>query len=375
MSKVIDLTGQRFGELQVIERAGSNKNGKALWLCKCDCSKDKIIIGSALVSGNTRTCGDPIHKSENWETRRINLTGNVYGELEVIGFDKIKDQESYWKCKCSCGKIVSIRNGSLQGGNTKTCGHSKIKDCGVAATNDLYYHYRKSSEKRNLKFELNLEEFKNIIFDNCFYCGIEPNKSTLIKTANGNIVYNGIDRKNNYDGYNIDNCVSCCFTCNQAKLNMPLDNFLKHVDLIYLYKHKMINVIDEYNYPINKEYNKLITKIYKHFIRQSKRRKVLFDLDINNFQKILEKNCIYCGRTGENKYNTGEKRYKGLENLLFMGIDRIDSSIGYVENNIIPCCGICNKMKMRMNQQDFYSWIDHVYNHIHGLDKEKNGDG
>ena len=37
MSKVKDLTGQTFGRLKVLERAGSNKDGRALWLCKCDC--------------------------------------------------------------------------------------------------------------------------------------------------------------------------------------------------------------------------------------------------------------------------------------------------------------------------------------------------
>jgi hypothetical protein len=56
MSKLIDLTGQRFGRLYVIERAGSS-NGNALWLCLCDCGKMKVVNGVQLRCGETKSCG------------------------------------------------------------------------------------------------------------------------------------------------------------------------------------------------------------------------------------------------------------------------------------------------------------------------------
>lgn len=37
MSKIIDLSGQKFGKLTVINRVGKNKWGSTIWLCKCDC--------------------------------------------------------------------------------------------------------------------------------------------------------------------------------------------------------------------------------------------------------------------------------------------------------------------------------------------------
>lgn len=52
-----DLTGQRFGRLLVIGRAGSNGRGDAQWLCRCDCGEQRIILRSALVSGATVSCG------------------------------------------------------------------------------------------------------------------------------------------------------------------------------------------------------------------------------------------------------------------------------------------------------------------------------
>lgn len=56
MSKPIDLTGERFGRLTAIERAES-RNGKSMWLCKCDCGKEKIIQAMNLTHGDTKSCG------------------------------------------------------------------------------------------------------------------------------------------------------------------------------------------------------------------------------------------------------------------------------------------------------------------------------
>lgn len=57
MPKFEDLTGQRFGYLTVIKKAGKNKSDKILWLCKCDCGKLKIIQGASLKNGRTKSCG------------------------------------------------------------------------------------------------------------------------------------------------------------------------------------------------------------------------------------------------------------------------------------------------------------------------------
>jgi len=55
--KLIDLSGQRFGRLTVIERAGTNQWKQPLWLCICDCGNTTIVDRCKLKSGNTRSCG------------------------------------------------------------------------------------------------------------------------------------------------------------------------------------------------------------------------------------------------------------------------------------------------------------------------------
>lgn len=56
MSKFIDLTGQRFGRLVVIERVGVAKSGHALWSCVCDCGNHHTTTSNQLHSG-AKSCG------------------------------------------------------------------------------------------------------------------------------------------------------------------------------------------------------------------------------------------------------------------------------------------------------------------------------
>lgn len=57
MAKIIDLIGQHFGKLEVVNFAGVNKFQKALWYCKCACGGEKIAIGAALRNGRVTSCG------------------------------------------------------------------------------------------------------------------------------------------------------------------------------------------------------------------------------------------------------------------------------------------------------------------------------
>ena len=56
MGKFVDLSGQRFGNLTVINRAGT-QHGSVTWNCKCDCGKAVIAKSNTLKSGHTKSCG------------------------------------------------------------------------------------------------------------------------------------------------------------------------------------------------------------------------------------------------------------------------------------------------------------------------------
>ncbi len=63
MPKIIDITGQTFGRLTVIEHAGS-RDKKALWRCRCSCGQEAIVVGILLRNGHTKSCG--CWRSDNW---------------------------------------------------------------------------------------------------------------------------------------------------------------------------------------------------------------------------------------------------------------------------------------------------------------------
>lgn len=70
MGKFIDLTGEKFGNLTVIEVAYKKqngiKNGKNMGLtyfykCKCNCGNEVVVSARNLRTGNTKSCGCSKH--------------------------------------------------------------------------------------------------------------------------------------------------------------------------------------------------------------------------------------------------------------------------------------------------------------------------
>lgn len=54
--KLIDLTGIKFGRLQVLNKAAS-VNAGTLWSCVCECGNEKDILGHLLRRGQVKSCG------------------------------------------------------------------------------------------------------------------------------------------------------------------------------------------------------------------------------------------------------------------------------------------------------------------------------
>lgn len=71
MSKIIDLTGRKYGKLLVICRKASNSKGNSMWECKCDCGKITVVSSNRLRSGNTKSCGCTHGESHGMANTRI----------------------------------------------------------------------------------------------------------------------------------------------------------------------------------------------------------------------------------------------------------------------------------------------------------------
>lgn len=54
---IIDLTGQKFGKLEVLKYVGLSKFKAATWECLCECGNKTIVNSNALRTGHTQSCG------------------------------------------------------------------------------------------------------------------------------------------------------------------------------------------------------------------------------------------------------------------------------------------------------------------------------
>ena len=169
-----DLEGQRFGDLLVLEYAGADPWGKALWKCTCTCGNETTVTGSNLRRGITKACG------------------------------------------CLRGKAVRLGRGH-------------------AAKNRVIRSYQIHATERGLVWRLSDEEFNTITALNCRYCDAEPQNTSSTKDTFGGFVYSGIDRIDSTEGYTVDNVVPCCKVCNWMKSNMTKTEFLNHIQRVYLH--------------------------------------------------------------------------------------------------------------------------------------------
>jgi hypothetical protein len=55
--QIIDLAGQKLGYWTVLEQAGVNKRNSTLWLCRCKCGTEKVVVGIVLRDGRSLSCG------------------------------------------------------------------------------------------------------------------------------------------------------------------------------------------------------------------------------------------------------------------------------------------------------------------------------
>jgi hypothetical protein len=215
---------------------------------------------------------------------------------------------------------------------------SKIYKNEYLNVNKYYNVYKNDSFKKNLTFELTRDEFNEIVKSKCYYCGIIQEKG-----------FNGIDKKNCFNGYTVDNCVSCCEICNVMKGSLDSNVFIKRIEHI-LANHNCID--GEINYELFCDGNSGSYNEYKH--RAIYKINVEFEITNNEFNEIINKNCYICEKENSQTHTNG--------------IDRIDNNKGYTIDNVECCCGECNYMKNSYNLNDFLNKCCMIYENTKDYD-------
>lgn len=86
MGKFIDLTGQVFSRLTVIDQGENNKGGRVCWNCLCECGQNTTVTSKYLINGRTKSCG--CLQIENRKTSSLThgmsktLEYKIWGEMK-----------------------------------------------------------------------------------------------------------------------------------------------------------------------------------------------------------------------------------------------------------------------------------------------------
>lgn len=162
--KRIDLTGQTYGKLTVLERRGRDKNSYRWWV-RCACGTEREMSGRTIWRGRATSCG-------------------------CVAPQKTKDRRR------------ALREMGV---------------CRGTGFGVLLYNYRSGAIRRGLEWALTQDQFASLTQGNCFYCGCPPGQVAGAKAGGVKYTYNGVDRWDNTVGYILDNVRPCCRECNWMK--------------------------------------------------------------------------------------------------------------------------------------------------------------
>lgn len=89
--------------------------------------------------------------------------------------------------------------------------------------------------------------------------------------------------------------------------------------------------------------------VLSYYKRNATLRGLKWNLTVEQFDELVTSNCHYCG---------AEPTARHLHNATrtYNGIDRVDNSLDYTPQNVVPCCTQCNRAKGTLTAQEFIEW-------------------
>lgn len=239
----------------------------------------------------------------------IELIGKRFGKLLVI-----KKAESIftgkrfhgaWVTLCDCGNEKIVKTIYLTMGSTTTCGCSKLESKNGFKPGDQF------GRLTLVKYLINKWE-----------CRCSCGNTKIVKTEN----------------LNNDNTRSC--GCLKTDVGKQRADKLRE-----------------------------LSRIHTPHIASAKRRYQSYNTDpgftltFDEYYKISQMNCTYCGVEPSNKYNyfsNSSNEYSRVNGTFINnGIDRIDTSNNnqHTIDNVCSACYDCNRSKSNMSKINFLNWV------------------
>jgi hypothetical protein len=110
---------------------------------------------------------------------------------------------------------------------------------------------------------------------------------------------------------------------------------------------KKYDGLKAHRYTMSSPYskNRTVNSVMTQLKSTAKAKKLPMTLSKEYVEKLVQSHCFYCNE----KFTVP------------IGLDRIDSSLGYIENNVVPCCSTCNRMKLNLDLSEFITHINKIY--------------
>lgn len=236
--------------------------------------------------------------------RLVDLTGHRFGQIVVL--KRVPGRTTRWAVRCDCGVEKTVSSSNLRSGAVISCGCHRRAVLNAARRGKARHHDLTGKRFGRWQVIRYVGRRGTGAVWMC-YCDCGNEKEVLAKS-----LVAGLSK-------------SCGCLC--VDLARKQSGYAAQTDVFNGYRHN-----------------------------SAKRRGLAWGISRDQFNSLTSKPCHYCGAPPSNlmkaKYGNGEFAYNGL--------DRKDSSEGYVINNVVPCCKICQRAKMDMPYGKFLEYLQRV---------------
>lgn len=236
----------------------------------------------------------------------IDRTGQRYGSWTVLrrSAKTQAGRAAFWDCRCDCGTLQTVVGGNLASGISTNCGCLRTTTTKLIEPGSHFGAWTVLE-----RGPVNRRHDSAMWLCRCV-CGTVRNVRSASLRKRGSL--------------------SCGCTRDYAHNTFPAGDVREFIHRFNAYKEG------------------------------AHKRGFAFELTLNEFAEIAKLNCTYCG--AEPAMPIRKERVRAKSGLM-NGVDRVDSTKGYSVANCVPCCTICNEMKLDRSVDAFLAHARRIVAH------------
>ena len=185
--------------MKFVRKTKRTTSGHQLAIYECQCGHQLEVRVAHVKGGATKRCRDCRLKYKK---------GDRFGLTVLTGKRKTYGYPQQYEAICSCGEVIWLALAGLtRYAGCKSCRGER------ARLRQVISGYKQQCKIKKRRWDLTEKQALELFSAPCYYCQALPDPR------------NGIDRLDNTAGYTLENVVSCCYTCNKAKMAQTVEEF------------------------------------------------------------------------------------------------------------------------------------------------------